>query len=86
MTLSTFCSVYTTSRKRAHIIQSAVTLVQLRINDRVGDAGTISNGNIIPANRIDPAAKVLSNDWADPTAPDFNNYYAVNRHIEGDEP
>lgn len=43
-------------------------------------------GNIIPANRIDPAAKVLRRYWAAPTAPGFNNNYAVNQHIEGDEP
>ena len=43
-------------------------------------------GNVIPANRIDPAAQVLRHYWAAPTGPGLNNNYAVNQHIEGDEP
>jgi hypothetical protein len=43
-------------------------------------------GNVIPASRIDPAAQVLRNYWAGPTGPGYVNNYAVNQHIEGDEP
>jgi hypothetical protein len=43
-------------------------------------------GNKIPASRIDPAAQVLRTYWAPPTGPGYTNNYAVNQHIEGDEP